>query len=183
MPGHVVGVGPVVAAGRAAVLIERIQPEGVVLIGTAGRYPGGPSIGSVIRASPLGLGDGAARAGLGYVPVPPEPILPGSWFDGDSLAARVLTLPAITTDPTVAHAFASDGWEAEHMETYAVGWACREAGVPFAALLGVTNDVGPTAHEQWIANREAVQDAVRTKLLDLISSLGHILSAADPGVR
>lgn len=75
--------------------------------------------------------------------------------------ASVLTLAAITTDPVVSAAWSDQGWEVEHMETFAVAWACESAGVPFAAILGVTNDVGPGAHAEWLANRAAVQEAVR----------------------
>jgi futalosine hydrolase len=162
LPGDVVGVGPVVAAANATALMCGDRPSAIILVGTAGAYPGGPPVGSVIVASRLGLGDGAARAGLGYVPIPP-PTIDGDleWLESGLPRAKVLTTTAITTDPALAGLFARDGWEVEHLEAYGVALACSAARVPFAVVLGIANQVGPTAHAEWSANRSRVQDAVR----------------------
>ena len=55
LPGEVVGVGPVVAAANAARILEERKPSAVVMVGTAGAYPGGPPIGSAIVAKKIGL--------------------------------------------------------------------------------------------------------------------------------
>jgi len=162
LPGAIVGVGPVVAAASAGKLLAERRPDALILIGTAGAYSGGPPIGSVIASSTLGLSWGIAALGLGYVPRPPEP-LPG---DAELLARtglpahRVLTTGAITTDPALATQLAED-WTVEHLEAFAVAWACHEAGVPFLAILGIANEVGPNAHMQWLTHRNAAQDAAR----------------------
>jgi nucleoside phosphorylase len=162
LPGHVLGIGPYVSAVRTAQLVARDPPAAIVWVGTAGRYPGGPPVGSVILGGRLGLGDGAARAGLGYVPGALPPIEAGEDWLGTGLPrASVLTLPAITSNLQLARQFAQDGWQAETMETFLVAWVCAEARVPFAALLGLTNDVGPNAHEEWRKNRDDVQAEVR----------------------
>ncbi|HNC95361.1 MAG TPA: hypothetical protein PKW90_04500, partial [Myxococcota bacterium] len=43
LPGAVLGVGPVVAAASMASLLAAERPDAVVLIGTAGAFPGGPA--------------------------------------------------------------------------------------------------------------------------------------------
>ena len=162
LDGEVVGVGPVTAAARAAAILARVKPSAVVLVGTAGAYPGGPSIGAAIASSRLGLSYGVAAMGLGYVPRAPTAI------DGDpEMLARldcdkhaVLTVGAVTTDPTLARRLA-DGWTVEHLEAFGVALACKEAGVPFVACLGIANDVGPDAHVQWLSHRDAAQEAAR----------------------
>lgn len=162
LAGEVVGVGPVVAANRAAVLLERYRPDRVVLIGTGGSYPGGPPLASAIAAGKVGLSHGVAAMGLGYVPRPPIPIEP----DAEMLKQlnlptyNVLAVGAVTTDPTLAERL-SDGWEVEHLECYSVAYACREAGIPFAVVLGISNLVGKNAHSQWLTNRESAQQAAR----------------------
>lgn len=169
VPGQVVGVGPVVAAVRAAALIERLRPGRVVMIGTGGAYPGGPKIGAAVASARVGWSFGVAVMGLGYVPRPPAPV------DGDPelLAAldlpahNVLTTGAVTTDPTLAQRL-SDGWTVEHLEAFGVAMACREAGVPFVAVLGISNDVGPDAHVQWLTHRDAAQDAARAAIAPLL---------------
>jgi nucleoside phosphorylase len=168
--GEVVGVGPIVAATQAATLIERDRPSAVVLIGTAGAYPGGPAIGTAVVSRRIGLSYGVATMGLGYVPRAPPPVEGAA-----SLLERlegihrhnVLTVGAITTDPTLARRL-SDGYTVEHLEAFGVAHACRQAGVPFVAVLGIANEVGPDAHVQWLTNRNAAQDVARDAIRHLL---------------
>lgn len=160
--GEVLGVGPVVAAAAMARILAPNPPQGVVMVGTAGAYPGGPPVGTVVKARRVGLADGAAASGLGYTPRPPPPIPadPRLLARLDAELADVLTVGAVTTDLTLAGRL-SDGWQVEHLEAYGAAWACAAAGVPFVAVLGIANDVGPAAHAQWLTHRNAAQDAAR----------------------
>ncbi len=162
LPGTVLGVGLVAAAASAARLLATDRPDAVVLIGTAGRLGDGPRVGTVIVAGEVALGSAAAALGLGYVPRRPGPIAadPGLVERIGLPTARVLTNLAITTDPALAERFAAEG-QVEHMEAYAVAYACADAGVPFAAVLGITNEVGPGAHAEWLRHRLSVQAAVQ----------------------
>ena len=51
------------------------------------------------------------------------------------------------------------------MQLVAIAWgvalACARAGVAWACVLGLTNEVGPEAHAQWLANRGACEAAAR----------------------
>jgi nucleoside phosphorylase len=159
--GEALGVGPVVAGISAGAWLARARPEAVVLLGTCGSYPGGPPVGAVVASGTLGLGSAAAAMGLGYVPMAPG-VLPGSELLLDRLPvprARVLTVQAVSTAEGLVAAFARD-WEVEHMESWAVARACADLSIPFVALLGVANRVGPDAHAEWRANRGAVEAAV-----------------------
>ncbi len=168
--GEVLGVGPVHAAVRMATLLERHRPDRVVLIGTAGAYPGGPAIGTAVVAHRMGLSWGIAALGLGYVPRAPLPI------DADPTLLSLLTCPrhavltagAITTDPDLARRLADD-WTVEHLEAFAAALACKSAGVPFVAVLGIANGVGPDAHAEWLANRDQAQSAARAAILPVLS--------------
>ena len=140
-----------------------------MLVGTGGAYSGGPPVGSVIAASRLGWSYGVAAMGLGYVPRPPPPI------DGDLEMLDQLDLPrhpvltvgAVTTDLGLAGRLA-DGWSVEHMEAYAVALACRDAMVPFVAVLGISNEVGRDAHVQWLTHREAALQAAQHAIAPLL---------------
>ena len=162
LPGAVLGVGPVVAAASMASLLAAERPDAVVLIGTAGAFPGGPAVGSLVSGSRLGLADPLKGAGLGYVPRLPEPL------EADAALRQRLALPecriltnlGVTTDEALAKYF-SEEWEVEHMEAYGAAWACQQLQVPFAVVVGITNVVGPTAHAEWLARRYSVQTAVR----------------------
>lgn len=171
LKGAVVGVGPVVAAATAAQVIERDKPDRVVLIGTAGAYPGGPPIGVAVSASRVALSWGVAAMGLGYVPRPPEPVVCDAAMGAtlDLPEHAVLTVGAITTDPTLSRRIA-DGYTVEHLEAFGVARACFQAGIPFLAVLGITNDVGPDAHVQWLTHRDAAQQAARDAIQPLLSA-------------
>lgn len=169
LPGEVVGVGPVVAAANAARILEKVRPERVVLVGTAGAYANGPAIGEAIAASKVALSWGIAAMGLGYVPRAPEPVeCDGTMLNKiDRPRHAVLTVGAITTDRTLARRIA-DGYTVEHLEAFGVAVACQQVGVPFLAVLGITNDVGPDAHVQWLTHRDAAQQAARDAIAPLL---------------
>lgn len=168
--GAVVGVGPVVAAANAARILERDRPSRVVLIGTAGAYAGGPPIGVAVGATEVALSWGIAAMGLGYVPRAPKPVECDSSMLSklDVPHHRVLTVGAITTDRTLARRIA-DGYTVEHLEAFGVAIACQQAGIPFLAVLGITNDVGPDAHVQWLTHRDAAQAASREAIAPLLA--------------
>ncbi len=172
LPGEVMGVGPVVAAVRAAILIESMRPDAVILVGTAGSYPGGPAVGTAIAAERVGLSWGVAVLGLGYVPRPPVPVLcdPALLSRIDLPRHSVLTVGAVTTDPDLAERL-SDGWTTEHLEAFSVAFACAKANIPFVAVLGIANEVGPGAHVQWLTNRDQAQRAAREAVLSLIEEV------------
>jgi len=177
LAGEIVGVGPLVAAvGAARLLARRDRPSAVVLIGTGGAYAGGPPIGTVVASSRLGWSSGIDALGLGYTPGAPPAI------DADADLLRVLDLPrvpvlttaAVTTDPALARTLGAD-WAVEHLESYGVALACRDAAVPFAAVLGIANEVGPDAHAQWLRHRDAAQHAAQAAVAAVLAR-GHFLS-------
>lgn len=169
LPGFDVGVGPVRAGVSAGRIFAEEHPRAAILVGTAGAYPGGPAVGNVVVARRLGLERSVSEVGLGYAPLAPEPLLTDVELQGASglPTADVFTVLAITTNPQLVAA-RSTGWQVEHMEAFAVALAAQDAGIPFAAVFGIANEVGPDAHAQWVANRERVEakarDAVRAML-------------------
>ena len=170
LDGEVVGVGPIVAAARAAAILARRQPSRVLLIGTGSAYARGPDVGQVVVARRIGLSYGVAAMGLGYVPRAPTPIdTDPAMTDALGLSpVSVLTVGAVTTDETLGRRL-SDGWQVEHLEAFGVALACKEAGVPFAACLGVASRAGPDAHVQWLTHRDEAQQAAREQAQRLLS--------------
>jgi nucleoside phosphorylase len=162
LPGVCVGVGMVTAAARTARMLATDTAEAVVFVGTAGAYVGGPDVGAVVAASEVGLGAGVDQLGLGYVPLHPAPLASDPVLLGRLALPRhrVRTTVAITTDPELARRL-GEGFGVEHLEAFGVALACAEVGVPFVAVLGIANRVGPGAHAEWLANRTSVEAAVR----------------------
>jgi purine-nucleoside phosphorylase len=182
LPGHPVGIGLLAAAVATAGLLAAERPSLVVLVGSAGAFPGhGLDPGQVVLGRRLGLGAPAVTLGLGYQPAAP-PVLP-AWEVAAAPAAQwvtadVLTNLAITTDPRLAARFA-EGWAVEHMETYGVAWACHVAGVPFLPVLGIANRVGPDAHAEWRAFRGQAEEAARRVARVVLASV-TLATGANP---
>ncbi len=172
-PGQPLGVGPVVTAARMATLLREHQPAGVVMVGTAGAYSSSHGIGTAVVAERVGLSEGVAAMGLGYVPRAPQPLAcdPGLLEQLAGPRASVLTVSAITTDAVLAGRL-SDGWQLEQMEAYGAAVACAQAEVPFAAVYGISNVVGPDAHTQWLAYRHQAQECALAVVAPLLNGGG-----------
>lgn len=161
------GFGPVAAGIRAAFLIDRFQPQRVILAGIAGTYD--PSVLAVGQAAAfntvamygVGAGTGPAfhwASELGFAQWPGE--------DGqgeeiqehlDIVGPRNEQLNFLLTC-CAASASAGDvedrlqcspGSIAEDMEGFAVAMACRMAKVPVAIVRGISNIAGDRNTEKW----------------------------------
>jgi nucleoside phosphorylase len=160
-----VGIGMVDAAAGAARAIARVAPRAILFVGTAGSYGRAPEIGAVVIARHLVLASTAAIRGDGYLPTPlaaraqahPElgaSLLRASSGGATGTAADVATTLAITRTAATARRLAHvTGASVENLEAFAVARAAVVAGVPFAAVLGIANRVGPEAHDEWRINQ------------------------------
>jgi nucleoside phosphorylase len=170
---RVVGIGVTMAAVGGAMQLAEHAPRVVVLVGTCGAY----RIAGDASASVLAIGDVAVPArlrltapcvvdGLAQFPDPMsvsldahaptvEGLLRAGGRPGD-----VVTTPGITVDDAAAARVArATGARIEHLEAHGVATACAARGVPFAAALGVANDVGSGAREQWRSYHRAAAAA------------------------
>jgi nucleoside phosphorylase len=143
------GVGLVEAGIGAARAIDEVRPRAVVFVGTAGAYGRTHAVASAVVAGKLTLASTAALRGDGYLPAPLPTVV-----ESDRGLRRELGGPvgdvvcplAITKTRALARRLAASG-ELENLEAFAVA---RAAGtVPFAAVLGVSNAVGPAANAEW----------------------------------
>ncbi len=176
------GVGLVEAALGAATHIARVQPDAVIFVGTAGRYPGrlpGVGMGDVVVASELRLMSEEVTRGRAYFPA----ILPATSKTTTGLRrlAVALGLPeaqvACPLGITTRAPRPSD-LDVENLEAFAVGRAAARQGLPFAAILGISNLVGPSAHDQWKAHARAAAAAACRAARALITESGRPLYRA-----
>jgi nucleoside phosphorylase len=94
------------------------------------------------------LADGLARSAAGCARAPLASVL------------------AITTDDALARGLGERSrCCGENLEGAAVGLACAAAGVPFAALLACTNEVGSRGRAQWAGGHRAAAQATAAALL------------------
>jgi len=58
--------------------------------------------------------------------------------------------------------------DVENLEAFAVARAAAAAGLPFAAILGISNNVGPSAHAAWKRNATGAAAAACHAALEVI---------------
>jgi purine-nucleoside phosphorylase len=163
-----VGVGAVDAAVGAARAIAATGARRVIFVGTAGTYDGRGAVGGAAVAGSLRLVSTALLRGDGYAPAPlvadarPTAAL-GAALRGEAprLPALAVACPlAITRSAALGRRIAAaTGAALENLEAFAVARAAAAAGAEFAAVLGVSNRVGPRAHAEWRAHQRAAADA------------------------
>jgi purine-nucleoside phosphorylase len=167
-----IGVGTVDAAVGAAHALARTRPRRVIFVGTAGVYPGPAAralpVGAAAIAGELRLVSTATLRGDAYHPAPlvaaaeTTPALRArlSAAAVDVASSVTVACPlAITHAAALARRIAGTGAALENLEAFAVARAAAGARVPFAAVLGVSNAVGPRAHAEWRANHLAASRA------------------------
>lgn len=165
-----VGVGLVEASIATARLLDEHQPNAVLLIGSAGVYPG--------QAAELVLTSAAIAERIRLLPQ----ILPGKHAflpaivpteaKSSPALARVLHkatgLPSVdvacplgitATAKAAASAAKLSGCALENLEAFAVARAAAVAKVPFAAILGIANHVGPGGHGEWERHAKAAAES------------------------
>ena len=164
----VCGFGPVGSAVGTCLLIERNQPDRVVLAGIAGALGKTAEIGQAYAFRSVTMhGIGIAQDGhllsaaeVGFAELPLTPNSKDSIQDGSitlQTSVRVSSLPQLLTVCTSA-----DGFEAasrrrklfpaaasEDMEGYAVALACAAKGVPLMIIRGISNRAGEADRSQW----------------------------------
>jgi len=178
----VAGVGLVEAAIGATAAIAQVKPEAVIFVGTAGLYPNRRpdlAMAGAVAARRLVLSAEGVTTGDAYLP----PALPATQETtlalrriaaaAGLLMADVACPLAITSRPAVVGRRARvPTCDLENLEAFAVARAAAAAGLPFAAILGISNTVGPSAHAAWKRNATRAASAACRAALEVIERAG-----------
>ena len=160
----------------------------MLFIGTAGSYGAVPPIGGVAIARHVLLASSAVARGDGYLPGPlvTRVTTDARWrrslvaAGGGGAAGATATVVvgdvatplAITKAAALARRLArATGAAVENLEAFGVARAAHRAGVPFGAVLGVSNRVGPRAHEEWVRHQARATRAASDVAGALLASL------------
>ena len=174
----VAGVGLVEAAIGATAAIAAVKPAVVIFVGTAGLYPNRRpdlALAGAVAARRLVLSADGVTTGDAYLP----PALPAA--QETTLALRRIAAAtglliadvacplAITSRPAVVGRRARvPACDLENLEAFAVARAAAAAGLPFAAIFGISNTVGPSAHATWKRNAARAAAAACRAALEVI---------------
>jgi futalosine hydrolase len=171
-----VGIGLVAAASGTATRLETHAPRAVVLVGTCGAYPGSRlSIGDIALARTVALVEPAVLEGRSAFPEPmstrihPHAAMTAAIATAGATLVDAATTLAVTTDDALATSLSRRG-AVEHLEAFAVASACASKNVPFAAALGVANEVGSRGRPQWRENHASAGHAAATFIARWIQS-------------
>lgn len=158
-----IGVGLVEAALGAGQILETLRPRTVILVGTAGVYPSSADrfpVGTAAVADEIALVSEILPGDDTYLPES----MPCSELASAALAkeirkasglpsARVANPLAISKSRRAAACVPRrSGCDLENLEAFALARAAAATKIPFAVVLGVANQVGPTAHREWKKN-------------------------------
>jgi futalosine hydrolase len=181
-----VGIGLPAATVGTGMRIADLRPDGVVLVGTCGAYPESEiRLGDVVVARTVRLACGSVAGGNAEWPESMQSVL-----DADRAMARALvaegcrladvaTTLGITVDDATAERVArATGAGAEHLEAFGVVTATSAAGVPCAVVLGVANQVGARAREQWRANHLVAAEAAAARVISWLEKGAEGMGAA-----
>ena len=172
------GVGLVEAAVGATAAIAEMKPEAVIFVGTAGLYPNRRpdlALTGVAAARRLVLSADGVTTGNAYLP-PAMPAAQETTLALRRIAAATGLLMAdvacplaITSQPTVVRRRGrAPACDLENLEAFAIARATAVAGLPFAAILGISNIVGPSAHAEWKRNATRAAAAACRAALEVI---------------
>lgn len=168
------GVGLVSAASSIAALLERHPISRILFTGTCGILtPSSISIGDIVRARTIYSDDIDSYAGANHIP----DLMPATVAPTRFLAPRkpiqdcdVFSPLSITHSEGGAKTLRErfpDGIT-ENLECFAVAWNAAQRGIPFEAVLGVTNTIGPAGHAEWTAHHEHTSKITQEMVYELI---------------
>jgi len=177
-----VGVGLVEAGVGTSNLLAKRRPAALLLVGTAGVYPGHARhlpVGAAAVVDQMSLLPEPSPSGAGLLPPAMATrrhsslALTRALLGATGLPAVDLACPlAITVGARAAAAAAKrSGAALENLEAFAVATAAATAGVPFAAVLGIANRVGPAGHREWQRHGPSAAAAACDAVLALLSGL------------
>jgi len=176
-----VGVGLVEAGIATAQLLAKNQPDFVLLVGTAGVYPVQPlaldqaAIAQRVRLLPQILsGKHAYLPAIIPTEVRTSPTLVRALRKATRLPYADVACPmGITATKQAAVAAGKlSGCALENLEAFAVARAAAVANVPFAAVLGVANHVGPNGHREWERHAKAAAESACRAVVAFFTDYG-----------
>ena len=183
--GKTVGIGLANASAGATQRVLQLAPRAVVLVGTCGAYEdAGVQRNEAVVARRCWLVDTSEMDHRSAMPEPIgrslecAPVLAMGLAVGKPPVHDVAnTLGVIVDDALASRVWSATGCAVENLEAFGVANACARQGVPFAAVLGVSNRVGATGREEWRAHHKtaaaAACDVVARWLVGGAAGLPH----------
>lgn len=169
------GVGLISAASSIASLFERHTITRVLFTGTCGApLKTALKIGDIVRAKTIHTGDISVWSQDTFIPeIMPTRVTPTRFLTPqNTLHESDVFCPLAITQSQIAAAILRVHFPTavENLECFAVAWNAVQRNIPFEAILGVSNLIGPDGHEEWKTNHAKVSQQVQQYIRTLIKS-------------
>lgn len=169
------GVGLVNAASSIASLLERHSISRMIFTGTCGApLKTALKIGDIVRAKIIHTGDISVWSQDTFIPeIMPTSVTPTRFLPPqNTLHECDVFCPLAITQSQIAAAILRVHFPSavENLECFAVAWNAAQRKIPFEAILGVSNIIGPDGHEEWKTNHAEVSQHVQQYIRTLIKS-------------
>ena len=146
------GIGPVAASFGLTHCLKDYAPEIIITLGTAG----------IINTNKFKIGDVVLARKVSTNSASPDVYTPEkisnlecplpSTFE----TANVFCPQEITCSEARRQILLKENHDVENLETYAFYFVAKKFQIPIMGFLGLTNIVGPNAHEEWKENEAKV---------------------------
>ena len=148
----VTGVGQVNMAHALTLAIEQQRPDGIIVVGIAGAYPGsGLSIGDVVCAESETFGDLGVETPDGFLELTEflQTTYPLQLFPAPTRARFVTVSMCSGTDELSARIQARTQGAVENMEGAAAAQVAARYGIPIGEIRGISNMTGHRDRGLW----------------------------------
>lgn len=167
------GIGPVAASFGLTHCLKSYRPEVIVTLGTAGTFkPDDIKIGDISIANRSSMASGFADCYAAKNTQMEHDITVGELSKYTERLSHfnkvsVYCPQEITSSKKWADQL-SQSFDTENLEVYSFQFISQKFGIPILSLLGISNVVGPTGHDEWVAHEKAVSEALGQTVQSLL---------------
>lgn len=153
------GIGLVQAAATLSQILERQSVTQILFTGTCGALS--LPVGSIVRAKSVHLGDLSTLSGDSFIPeIMPTIAIPTQFLNlmESTIESDAFCPISITKSERGAALLQKkfpDG-VVENLECFVVAQIAAQRQIPCEIILGVSNHIGPSGHEEWLSHHQEV---------------------------
>lgn len=136
----------------------------IIFLGTAGSYKTNLRIGEILSIKSTALLNLGTKLDLSYSPIKNNFISASEIFSGFKTAHCLVSIEISKKDNLV---FSDEEYLLENMELFGIARTAEKFGIPWSAIVAVTNYVGPNSHPEWVSNHQECSK----KLCEVINTM------------
>jgi nucleoside phosphorylase len=134
-------------------LNQNPQIKEIVFLGTAGTYKKNLMIGEILSIKSTSLLNLGSLLDFSYTPIK------NNFIEANSIKPGLKTAHCLSSMEITKKEIdlnIEENYILENMELYGVAKTAEIFSIPWSSLLGVTNYIGPNAHEEWVSCHESI---------------------------